>query len=374
MAMNSVGELIAYHDPDYVLLSREDRLHLQAQVLCFVFGITSSADMGTDFKHTLSWSGQGCTDFRKKLWRSGTILKNLKLYLYARANEVPARYQDYGLGELDARFVTQIVKSETGQARKLVRVLRAQYKTHPVRTVKNFDRGLNLAVKRLMETAYIEKFVGKKFRFLTQSGQKDEGSLVAELMEFGLRSAYRAIPRIESVLHLTNIMKTGIHNRGQNIIKEETTQKRKRLVKNEDGTFSGLVLSLNNATFEQTFALEQAGSGSLNVCNGLMAGIDGRSIAYERPTDIDRQRDLVKVVDSFYAGCRLPGKRTFMTLLMGVYDDKFSEFLGQPNDDAYLRLDRKIYVEKVRSYMGVSKDSARQFIGEMRTAFQDFRN
>lgn len=372
--MNVIGELIAYHDPDFLLLSNADRFHLQVQVLSFVFGTTSSADMGDDFKSLLKWSGQGCTDFRKKLWRSGTILKELKLYVYAKAAEVPARYADYGLEEIDAKFVASVMKSSNEVALKLVHKLQKASEVYPVRTLKSFDRGLNLAVKRLLDTAYIEKFVGKKFRFLTQSGQKDEGSLQAELMEFGLRSAYRAYPKVEGVLHLVNIMKTGIHNRGQNIIKEETTQKRKRLVRNEDGTFSGLLLSLNHSTFEQTFALEQQGTGGLSVCNALMSGLDGRSIGYERPTDIDRQRDLVKVVDKFYDSCSAQGKRVFITLLMGVYDDKFSDFLGQPNDDAFYKLDRKLYVEKVRSFVGVSKEKAKEFMGEMRTAFADFRN
>jgi hypothetical protein len=169
-------------------------------------------------------------------------------------------------------------------------------------------------------------------------------------------------------------MKQGIKNRGINIIKEETTQKRSRMTKNKDGTFQGTLLSLQFGEFDQTFGLERVGTGGMSVCNSLMCGLDGSSAEYERPSDVDRRKDLREVVDCILSRLKGDVPSRFVSLLMGEHDDKFSDWLGQPNEEALSKLDRKVYVEKVRQYLDVPVDTAKNFIGKLRFELQDFRN
>lgn len=370
--MNSVGNLIAMHDPDFVLLSKPQRLVCVTTVLLYICRGCKAAELNDLLKESLDWSGKSCIDFRAKL-ANGYLLKNFKLYFYARVIGEKVRAEDFGITPADVALVNALLRSQTELSQRLLNVCRVDYADgYPARSLEVFDRAIHKAVVKLRESKWSEKFVKKKFKFLTRSGQLTEDIIISSMTDYGLRAVYRAYPRIKNVLHLMNIMKAGMRNRGQNIIKEETTLKRKRLVCNDDGTFSGVVLSLNFADYEQTFSQERIGSGSMSVCNSLMCGLDGTSCEYERPTDVDRIRDLRQVVDTILVKTRGEDPKRFISLLMGLYDEEFSTWLGQDNDAAVSKMDRHAYCEKVRKFMRLPRSKARDFMQFLRTELADF--
>jgi hypothetical protein len=371
--MNSVGELIALFDTDYVLLSKQDRTTLSGAILLYLFRGIDSSSMSDLFKSKLAWTGQQCIDFRKRIYASGYIQKNFKMYFYARACSFKASPESFGILPKDVVFVRKLLKSKNVYIRKLIATCKKYLSQgYQPRSLDVFDLGLNKAAMEV--NVFCKKFINKKFKFLTNSGQKDKESLHSEMLEYALRASYRAFPCIDNLLHLVNIMKQGIKNRGINIIKEETTQKRSRMTKNKDGTFQGTLLSLQFGEFDQTFGLERVGTGGMSVCNSLMCGLDGSSAEYERPSDVDRRKDLREVVDCILSRLKGDVPSRFVSLLMGEHDDKFSDWLGQPNEEALSKLDRKVYVEKVRQYLDVPVDTAKNFIGKLRFELQDFRN
>lgn len=374
--MNCVGKLIAYIDPDFLILSKTKQMELQCTVLLYIFGGCKVQVLNDLFKKELKWSGSDCIVFRDRLARSGYIMKNFKLYFYSKVLGRKRSGEDYGLTPKDVAFVGKVIRSNSKAALRLMTLCTTWgAKGYKPRSIDGLDIGLELALKQVYSESYFEKFIYKKFRFLTQSNQKDAESLKTEMLEYGLRSVYRAYPRIDSLLHMVNLIKTGSRNRGQNIIKEETTQKRKRLIANEDGTFSGTLLSLNREDFEQTFAMNQNGSSSaISTCNSLMCGLDGQSVEGERPSDVNRKRDLQQMVGILLGQCRDEKGRQLMNLLMGLHDEKFSEYLGQDNDQAMLRLSREQYADKARKFLGMSVPDAKSYVMVWRSQLKEFRN
>lgn len=370
--MNSVAELLALRDSSYVILSKAVQVELCSLVLLYLFRGCEVQALNAGLKEHLGWSGQDCINFRKDLSQSGYVQKNLKLFTYAFFTKAAPKPEPFGVTPADVKFLAKLNRSKNSRSLQLVRLCRNYAsKGFKPRSLEGFDYGLHKACLSLKQDNYCEKFVGKKFKFLTDTGQKDEESLIAEMFEFALRAAYRAYPEIEGLLHLTNIMKQAIHNRGINIIKEETTAKRARMVKNTDGTFNGVLLSLQFADFEQTFL---HASGTASTCNTLMCGLDGSSADLERITDVDRRRDLVSSVDKLLKSCKEPEARKFVELLMGQHDKEFSDYLKLDNTEASYKLPRPKYIEHARRFLGMPLPLAKSYVSLWQSQLKDFRN
>jgi hypothetical protein len=67
-------------------------------------------------------------------------------------------------------------------------------------------------------------------------------------------------------------------------------------------------------------------------------------------------------------------ERRFVDLLTGEYDQKFSEFLGSPNDELADKMSRLDYANKVREYLRVSVPCAREIVSTLRDGLKEFRN
>lgn len=375
---SSLTELLKYSgDHDYVLLGQSQRIEILTTVVLYLFRLVSCAEMMDVINNHLGWTGAQGIEFRNRLKNRGAIQKCLKFYIYDRVinNRVPARPEVFGITEEDALFVKKLLSSRHKNVLFLKRGLETYYHNgFPPRSLSSFEKGLQTAILECQE--YIGKFINKKFRFLTQSGQLDKENIHADLQHAAIYSIYRAYPEISSRLHMVNIGKRGIHNRGQNIIKEQTTRSRNRVVRNEDGTFSGILLSLQHAGFEarSTEAVDLSNGRSISVCNHLMVGLDGRTVPYERPRDVDRRRDLERTVLQVSKRLRGPSPQHFVRLMMGEYDRKFSEWLGQSNDEAIDSLSPKVYAEKCRMYLDIPVETARKFVLQLRENLKDFRN
>lgn len=373
--MNSLSTLLVYFDRDYLLLSKAQKIDVLSAIILYLFSLIDSSELMDSINEHMEWTGTQGIEFRKLLQGKGSIQKHLKFYIYDRAINrlTKADPAKFSVSEEDALFVQRLLRLKHKNIMFLRRGLeRYCADGHPPRTLSSFEIGLESVLIEL--ESFTGKFINKKFRFLTQSGQMDKEALMAEMRHFAIYSIYRAYPRIHSRLHMLNIGKQGVRNRGLNIIKEQTTQSRQRLVKNADGTFSGVLLSFSHAGFEASQTRDLTTGGSLNVCNHLMVGLEGQSVAYERPQDVDRRLDLRNTVKTLEGKLRGESPKTFVRLMMGEHHAKFSKWLGEPNDEAIDRLNPKEYAEKVREFLDIPVTTARKFVLQLREHLKDFRN
>ena len=72
---------------------------------------------------------------------------------------------------------------------------------------------------------------------------------------------------------------------------------------------------------------------------------------------------LLQLMDSPEIG---KNGRYFLKLLAGTHDQKFSEFLGGPNDEYVERNDYQTYLEKAREFVGVTERQTQQFFQRIR--------
>jgi hypothetical protein len=373
--MNSISQTLVYFDRDYLLLEQKQKLDILTTIILYTFRLCESTEMmEVIFKH-LNWTGQQGIDFRKILQGKGSIQKCMKFYIYDRViySKIKADPSKFGVTEDDADFVRRLLKLRHKNVRFLKRALeQLNHNEFPPRSMDSFERGLALVVPEL--EVNIAKYVNKKFRFLWQSGQVDKENLQGDMRQFALYSIYRAYPEIENRLHMKNIGIRALHNRGVNILKEQSTQKRKRMIQNEDGTFSGTLLSFSHPGLEASMNTDFTTGGNINVCNHLMVGMRGQSVVYERPNDVERQEDLKRTVEQVSDKLRGTSPKTFLSLLMGQYNRKFSDWLGKPNDEACDTMDPKEYAEKCRAYLKVPKPEARKLVLTLREHLRDFQN
>lgn len=373
--MNSIGSLIATMDQDFVVvLDKRQQTELVAAVVLYLFRVIESTELTDYFKELLNWKGQNCIDFRKVLMGKGYLQKNYKLYLYSMMCGMKPDAKDFHIKEADVAFATKLKASKSELAKKFAAYCKGRYRVgYKVRTLNELDRGLSRVIPEL--TVTVGKFVTKKFKFLTQSGQLHKEELHQDLLMHGIYAMYRQYPEIDDLLHLKNIGITSIGNHGQNIIKEQTTQSRKRLQKQDDGSFTGTTLSINVTDFDMVFSLDsgRGAGGAMITCNAMMCSMDGSSCEYESPRDVERQRDLRLTIEALLGKMKTEKARQFTSILMGLHDSGFSKFLGEPNDEASDRMDRQDYAEKAREYLDIPKEKARNFVRKLRQELQDYR-
>lgn len=372
----SLYRLLATHDPSFLLLDRAKKLEMSGTIFLYVFRVISSSEMGNTLKDVLGWTGSQCLAFRKELKGHGYLQKSLKFWAYAalvkrsRPKTAPSvRRSEFGVHQADAIWLKDFIESGVPASRQLGRFVRQHRVEYEPVSIAVFDKQAEEALADLFITC--RKFVYRKFRFLTQSGQMEDNNIISELMEAALRAMYRAYPVIDSVLHMKNIGIRTIHNVGINIIKEQTTQSRQRVVRNADGTFSGTLLSLSQGLRPNDGAwLANPVSG---ICTSLIVGLHGSSVDGEHVSDVNRSIDLRTTLSQIQS--RMSSReRRFVDLLTGEYDQKFSEFLGSPNDELADKMSRLDYANKVREYLRVSVPCAREIVSTLRDGLKEFRN
>jgi hypothetical protein len=371
--MNTIGSMIATMDADFLLLSKRDQGDLANAVLLYVFRAIDSQELSEQFKLMLSWTGQKCIDFRNVLKGKGYIQKNYKFYLYAALNGQRIDEDDYEIRPDDVELCRRLKKATSEHARKLVAYCKGRARVgYTPRSLHEFNRGLSRVVAGWEVNC--GKAVSKKLKFVTQSGQENREELAHELLCAALYAVYRAYPEIDDLLHMKNIGITALGNRCQNLIQEFKTKAKSRIVRNEDGSFSGTVLSMHTMDMDMVFSRDSGigSGGSIITCNAMMVGIDGTSAEHERPNDIDVQRDLRLTVDKLIGKMKSERSRRFASILMGLHDPGFSEYLGMPNDEASDKMPYRDYSTRAKTYMEIPNDKAKAFMGRLRSELKDY--
>lgn len=367
--MNTIGKLISILDPDFLLLGRQQKFDLVMTTVLYSFRAIQSQQLTEVFATHLKWPGKKVMEYRATLKLKGYLQKNLKMYLYQEVAEGRADRKAFEVLEDDAKFFKAALKKEADPSVKALRKVCKSYALlgHAPRSLRAFDEGVARVCPDLLTA--IQKFVNVKFKFLTQSSQLTKDEIEKDLLIAAIYGIYRAYPEIENLKHLYNIGFQSMHNRGVNVLKEQTTKSRVRLLREEDGSFTGRLLSLNTAALDTMFsqASGYSNGGSIITCNALMSDITGASAEHMRPDDMSiPNSDLKDSVDKLMS--RLTGTALrLVTILMGEPDEEFSLHLGGPNEDLIEVMDRKAYVVAAYKFLGIPKSRANRFHHRLRS-------
>ena len=258
---------------------------------------------------------------------SGYVLLNCKLYAYAcwcaRASEQPLpRASTFEISPKDASLLRRLNLAALGD------------RFHAF-SLSGFTRVLNRVMLKADLDQYIGKYVTRKMTFLMKSYGVSRHDLETTLLQSALYAIYKQYPRYESGLHLINICKTTIHNVGQNLIQYHTRKKRQALSRSDDGSFSSVLVSLDQII------------------------------------DVPAEDDEHEVRHALMSLAALehrmsPKVREFLHCAAGVYHEGLSEFLGKPNDDLVEAVPYSRYLDKLRSYFEISEQQTERLFERLR--------
>lgn len=317
--------IIRQHDPD---ISYKNIKRILGATLSYLLkGISSKELSGV----ILKYSNIIPIDYRRSL-KHGYILKNIKLWLWFNI------VNNSTLVEAHNNSPSFHVQSRDTKLYGILRIspfysklvsLTSKFEAY---TLKQFEIDTSVVLRDTL--AYTKKFAYKKLRFTTMGGGFTLDDVVGELQLFGIEGMYNQFPKIQSNLHLTNIYKNSVKNHGNNMIKQANTQKYSTLDKNADGTFSSRKVSLQSSE-----CTEQVLSEFTKV------SIDGGKTAY-------LEHSLV--TDLIMEKVESEQMKTVLTLMTGVYNEDFSNFLNgvvgvKSTNEAFF--DRALKLGKIREYI-----------------------
>lgn len=298
---------------------------------------------------------------RSALRNSGTLLLNMKTYAYASAAG-RVNYAKFNLDSDTAADVRRALASSLQLMTALRGLLRRGYKAVTPTAV---DDVIGRVIRSKEITDYTARFVYKKLKFVYQGQGLTPDDIYQDLYLWGVYALYRAYPRIDSMLHATNIVKQAIHNRGINLIKEATAASRSRFHTSADGTHSSVVVPLHS------MLSPTLDGGYLTQTNHLVVNQAGVVDAGTSIAGLEDDRDLKLSVRFFYAKIS-PLQRKLMKLWSGSYCSDFSAHLGSPNDEYADSTDRFTYMKACADFLGVPRGQARSLYISLRAAFKDY--
>jgi hypothetical protein len=275
--------------------------------------------------------------FAKELWsrveRSGYVLMNCKLYVYARhcAMREGRRISPaaFGIAPEDVRLLNSLDVSH----------VKRKYKSMNLEQYTRAEKWVFSDPDLDMPT-YMGKFISKKMIFLCRHYGVKRDHIEGVLIDAALYAMRKQYPYYESELHMVNVCKTAIHHAGISLIQYWTRGKRNALIREDDGTFSAVHVDIEVAQYMQNI-------GTLD------------------PQDDEHAQTLQALrACSERMG---PRAQSFLSLARGAYDPGFSVFIGLNNEDAAHDWNYQKYLGSICKYLKVNDDQARRFMDFMRS-------
>ncbi len=243
----------------------------------------------------------------------GYILLNCKLYAYAHhvavrdGTKLP-NPRNYDIHPHDTRFLRSLDLSHIPK----------EYISH---SLKGFQDSLSMFVTSSHLDTLLNKIISKKMRFMIKSYGDTRHDLDMSMRVAAIYNIYRVYPYFKSYLHMCNVGKGAARRHGHTLIKQRTTLKSQRLMKNTDGTHQARLIPL--------------------------AAVH-HSLRQEEQKDIS-----MEILEAVINKCS-PRVRRFFYLMSGNFDEGFSEFLGQNNKEAALEMRFDTYRAQVQKYLEVT--------------------
>lgn len=284
------------------------------------------------------------------LRNNGVLLRDVKQYAFARYAS------EYGVPVMPAALVTPLpvrTRNRVFDALQL-KALQDYFAGHLWRGRKP----LTLAeIKSITEdtlgdpelSAYAGKFIHRKMGFILKSGGRSYAELMSEVMMQAYYGLLKTYPAWTDAGHRLAIAKVNIHNRGINIIHEETAGSRRFLHGNAKVGYSAVNVSLDNFELGVGDVLLQESKVFSNLDGSV--GDDG--------VDWETKKALQELL---MCATLAPKKRLYLSLLLGIYSEDFSAWLGKSNTEMATKLPFGRYDASVRQYLGIEEAAAHGFL------------
>lgn len=346
MELNSIEVAISRAHPPFGALARTVRKQTVDLVVQYLFRVINYKKLKNEANKLVK--GLKTSKLLEVVTHNGYILKHIKLWLFHCAkrgkgtNSVSLR-REFHIKEVDRNLGSMLGPKTWAYLAKLGRKYKGMSLTELEKVTSN------IAIET---SVYIRKFLNKKLLFIMRSQKIKLQDLENEVLYKGLRGLYLMLPRVESNLHATNIVKRTLKQRGLNLIQHYTTQKRATLIQNEDKTgFHSNTISLSAYTSGE----------NENVLSTL--GLEsGKS-------------DLSFDVQRFCSTITSTKKKRFVNILMGGQDIDF---------DAYLKKERLItkydelpvhkFLEVCFDFLDVSTTKGWKFVQDMQQYFVGYKS
>lgn len=347
--------LLPAHE-DYVrALPRQHRAQLLGSLLLYVFRGTQQSDLREKFAqlglHDFDFLG-----WRRHLHRNGALLRDGKLWVFSRIVD-HARPKGLDLTRIDLALLT--VALEYPPLVRRLRYLHRIEKRAPLTPAE-----LDLFIQNVLTSedllSYTRKYIRKKMSFLRTSYGTTFADLESDLRSWGAYSLLRSYPRFDDLGHGIAIAKTTVKRRGVNLMKTLTSQKQNQLITAADGSCERTTVSLSNIADSAGQFL--TADGTFIHRSLLVVGLDGLS-----PSASTVSWDMHRSLETLSTGDFLKEKqKEFLRLMLGKHSDAFSEFIGQPNEDACETLSYELYTKQVCRYLSVLPETAKRFLSNLR--------
>lgn len=278
----------------------------------------------------LSLPREYANSIKDKARVSGYVLKNCKLYTYATyyarlRGEARPRPSDYGVELEDAKILQRLNLNHLNLSCRAF-------------TLKEFDT----ICERLMNDRelknYIGKFVTKKMTFLIQSYGEHRYDIETNLKEMALIAVYKKYPQFQTYLHMMNIAKAQIHNKGHTFITSQTAKSRQRLIQNEHGGHEAVHVELS-------------------VVADVAAPVQYGTEIRERLTALEKIEH--KLTDR---------SRDFLLAAAGQYNEGLSTFMAVNNEEAAETLPYEKYLNHLYAYFETTPQRIENLYSKIRKA------
>lgn len=270
--------------------------------------------------------------------RNGTLLVNCKLFVYAHLNGRKEKLEGITLSDEDKRACKLACANNELQSISMSLYQKDKY---AALSNQDFDRVISSLFLCADLKSYMKSFIYTKLRFLCNSYGFSSSDLESDLTSYALIALYKAYPRYGTLGQMLAIAKSAMHNRGINIIAENTAQRNNRMTGGpgsaELNTFS---LDFDDNAHDTLLASDSSGS--------LVVG--------EATTTEWEESSAIKIISASKAFDA--SEREFICVMMGKPSKAFSQYLGVDNSTIIETMSTDKYRRKAESFFCVENSKA----------------
>lgn len=259
----------------------------------------------------------------------GYIMRNCKLYAWAyhkhrNGGPRPLR-KDYGVETEDAAFLRRLNLSH----------LSMKFETYDVATYEGLVEDA-LTCSAMQQ--HIGKLISKKMTFIIRSYGVPRMDIEDDLKAAAIYAMYMQFPRFHSLLHLTNVAKTTIHNTAMSLISYHTSPARQRLYKDAQGNHQAVHEAFDTSVHKMT-----AGESYMT-----------------------HVRDHLETIVNLAPKMK-PQVQRFLLCAAGHFDEEFSRFLKIDNSAAVDAMAYSRYLNKARKFFGFSEENVERIFVRLKS-------
>jgi len=365
-----VTKLSGEADPRFLTLPKYKQQQWVQMMLSTIFRHTTYKQLQVQAR-----SAFGSLDY-KAMWKaitdSGYVVKEVKCWLFwcvkrglrgvTAAKVAPA----FNVREADTCL--RLLMSPA-----LLTALKKTALRYPALTLSCFDRHIVTIHQRMRD--WLGKFVHRKMRFVYQQQGLQAHDMAMQVFAKGVHALYLTYPKVESLLHATNIVKSAAHNFGINLIIQQTHEKRARVVREGD-TFTNKVVAIHDLTeTHELHAPDERENRDRVIDIGRAFNLFPKGTAH-----VDHRVLFPPMGTPVPPELRLSKKQRLIALFMGYEDKEFNQWLStthgiRSSSSEYLeRAANQRFMKLALEYLGLRDTTGRAVLERLRRHLSAYSN